>query len=325
MKFTRSLMMGLLALALPFAHSASAAGKYPDHAIRMIVPFSAGGIVDSLARIVAEPLSKRLGQAVIVENKAGAGGAIGTEFVARSAPDGYTLLVVSPGHAVQPLLNKSARWNPTRDFRGIAEAGIVPNIIVVPSTSPIKTLPELIAQAKAKPGEVTYGTAGIGTSNHLSGELLAQMAGIKLVQVPYKGQPEALNDLLTGRLSMMPLTTALAVPHIRDGKLRPLAVTTRAKSSTLPKLPTVATAANLPDYDVGTWFGFVAPAKIPDAVQQQLSKDIVAILKTPEVVKRLQGLGMEMDPQDGHQFDQYVAAEYKKWSDVLNKAGLAVH
>lgn len=319
MKFIRPLLAGMLACALPLAH---AAGSYPDRPIHFIVPFSAGGIVDSLARIVAQPLSQRLHQPVIVENKVGAGGAIGTEYTKHNPADGYTVLVVSPSHAVQPLLKKTARWNPVTDFRGLAQAGIVPNIVVVPTASPFKTLPELIADARAHPGQVTYGTAGLGTSNHLSGELLGQMAGVKLTQVPYKGQSDALSDLLAGRISMMPLTTALAAPHIRDGKLRPLAVTTRDHSSVFPKLPTVAEAAHLPGYEVGTWFGFVARTGTPKADLDKLSTALIEVLKLPEVSKRLEGLGMEMDVQSGQHFDKYVATEYKKWSDVLGKAGL---
>lgn len=320
MKVTRSLLVGALALGL--AQAATAAGAWPDRPIRIIVPFTAGGIVDSVARIVAQPLSQRLGQPVIVENKAGAGGAIGTEAVAKAPPDGYTLLAVSPAHSVQPLVSKAARWNPMRDFRGIAGVGTVPNAVVVSPGNPAKTLPDLLAQARAQPGSVTYGTAGLGTSNHLSGELLAQMAGVTLTQVPYKGQPEAMNDLLAGRISMMPLTSALAAPQIRDDKLRVLAVTTAKPSSLLPGVPTVAQAAALPGYDVGTWFGFVAPAALPDSLEARLSDEFLAILDMPEVKQRMQGLGMELAPQTGKAFDDYVAADYRKWAEVLAKAGV---
>ncbi|MFY0477301.1 Bug family tripartite tricarboxylate transporter substrate binding protein [Achromobacter marplatensis] len=319
MKLARSLIAGALALGL--AHTATAAG-WPDRPIRIVVPFTAGGIVDSVARIVAQPLSQRLGQPVIVENKVGAGGAIGTESVAKAAPDGYTLLAVSPAHAVQPLVSKAARWDPMRDFRGIAGVGVVPNAVVVAPGSSARTLLDLLEQARAKPGSVTYGTAGMGTSNHLSGELLAQMSGVTLTQVPYKGQPEAMNDLLAGRISMMPLTSALATAHIREGKLRALAITTGAPSSLLPGIPTVAEAAKLPGYDVGAWFGFVAPVALSDALEARLSDEFLAILNTPEVRARLQGLGMEIAPQAGKDFDAYVAADYSKWADVLAKAGI---
>ncbi|RYE58013.1 MAG: tripartite tricarboxylate transporter substrate binding protein, partial [Hyphomicrobiales bacterium] len=235
----------LLAAALPVA----AQEAYPTKPIRIVVPFTAGGVVDSIARLVGERLSAKYGQPVVVENKAGAGGSIGTETVARSAPDGYTLLCVSPGHSVAPSLIKGITWDPVKDFRAIEGLGIVPNVFVVHPDFPAKSMGELVALAKASPNPLTYATAGIGTSNHLSGELLSQSAGIKLTHVPYKGQPDAMNDLLAGRVTMMPLTAALAAPHIKAGKLRALAVTTAKRSTAMPDLPTVAEAASLPGYD----------------------------------------------------------------------------
>ncbi|RYY66899.1 MAG: tripartite tricarboxylate transporter substrate binding protein, partial [Comamonadaceae bacterium] len=254
------------ALALLAAAPGLAQDAYPSKPIRIIVPFTAGGIVDSIARLVGEKLSTKYGQPVIVENKVGAGGSIGTDFVAKSPADGYTLLLVSPGHAVAPSLQKGVTWDPVRDFRAIAGFGVVPNVFVVHPDVPAKTMGELVALAKRSTTPLTYATAGIGTSNHLAGELLAQTAGVKLTHGPYKGQPDAMNDLLSGRVTMMPLTAALAMPHIKAGKLRPLAVTISKRSSALPDLPTVAEAANLPTYEVGTWFGLVAPAKTPDPV-----------------------------------------------------------
>ena len=244
----KRLAMGLAALLA--AGTVSAQGSFPDKPLRIIVPFTPGGIVDNIARVIGEQLQTRLGQTVIVENKTGAGGAIGTDAAMRSAPDGYTLLCVSPGHAVLPSLVKSAKWNPVTDFRGIAGIGIVPNVIVVNPKVPVGTLKELLERAKTT--NITYGTAGNGTSNHLSGELLAQMAGLKFTHVPYKGQPEAVNDLLGGTIDMMPLTTAIAKGHMATGKLKGLAVTTAKRATALPELPTVAEAANLPGYEVGT-------------------------------------------------------------------------
>jgi tripartite-type tricarboxylate transporter receptor subunit TctC len=323
MTFFRKLLLGCAA-ALPLLISAPASAEdaYPSKPIHLIVPFSGGGVVDSIARIVGQQLSAKYGQPVIVDNKAGAGGSIGTEFVARSAPDGYTLLVVSPGHAVAPSLIKGVTWNPVRDFRAVEGFGVIPNVFVVPPDVPVKNMKELIALAKSSQTPLTYATAGIGTSNHLSGELLAQSAGIKLTHVPYKGQPEALNDLLAGRVTMMPLTAALAVPYIKDGKLRALAVTTDKRSSALPDLPTVAEAANLPGYAVGTWFGLVAPAKTPDAVVQKLSTDIAAILAQPEVKAKFDVLGMELAPQSPKQFDAFIASEFDRWSKVIKAAGI---
>lgn len=309
---------GLLAAAAP----ATAQSDYPSRPLRIIVPFSAGGIVDAVARTVGERLAAKYGQPVVVENRTGAGGAIGTDFVAKSAPDGYTLLLVSPSHAVLPSLQKGIAWDPVRDFKGIAGIGFVPNVIVVHPDVQARTMAEFIALAKRSAQPLTYATAGLGTSNHLSGELLAQVAGIQLTHVPYKGQPDALNDLLAGRVSMMPLTAALAMPHAKAGKLRPLAVTTARRASALPDLPTVAEAAKLPAYEVGTWFGLAAPAKTPEAVLRKLSADMQAILAAPDIQPRFDTLGMELAPQPATAFDTFVAREAAKWNQVIRQAGI---
>ena len=322
-KLTRLILAVCAAsVAVLAAGPAAAQGDFPSKPIRIIVPFSAGGVVDSIARIVGEKLSVKYGQPVIVENKAGAGGSIGTDFVAKSAPDGYTLLAVSPSHAVAPTLIKGVTWDPVRDFRAIEGFGIIPNVFVVHPDVPAKTMGELVALAKSSATPLTYATAGIGTSNHLSGELFAQSAGIKLTHVPYKGQPDALNDLLSGRVTMMPLTTALAAPHIKAGKLRALAVTTSKRSPALPQVPTVAESANLPGYEVGTWFGFVAPAKLPDAIARKLSADVVAILAMPDVKAKFDTLGMDLAPQSPAEFDAFIAQEFVKWSKVIKQAGI---
>ena len=312
-----------LAAAALFGAPASAQGdSYPSRPIRIVVPFSAGGVVDSIARIVGEKLSAKYGQPVIVENKTGAGGSIGTEFVAKSAPDGYTLLCVSPSHAVVPSLVKGVAWNPVKDFRAVEGFGVISNVFVVPPGVPAKDMAELLALAKSSSTPLSFATAGAGTSNHLSGELLAQMAGVKLTHVPYRGQPDALNDLLAGRVTMMPLTVAIAGAHIKTGKLRPLAVTTAKRSAALPDVPTVAEAAKLPGYEVGTWFGLVAPAKVPDAVVRKLSADLADILAMPEVKARFDTLGLDPAPQGPAEFDAFIASEYAKWSKVIKQAGI---
>jgi tripartite-type tricarboxylate transporter receptor subunit TctC len=230
--------------------------------------------------------------------------------------------VLSPGHAVAPSLQKGVTWNPVRDFRAIEGVGVVPNVFVVHPSVPARTMGELVELARKSPTPLTYATAGIGTSNHLSGELLAQMAGVKLTQVPYKGQPDAMSDLLSGRVTMMPLTTALALPHIKSGKLRALAVTTARRSASLPDVPTVAEAAKLPDYEVATWFGLVAPVKTPDAVVRKLSADVAEILKMPEVKTKFDTLGLELAPQSPAEFDAFIGREFTKWSKVIKQAGI---
>ncbi|MFP3754847.1 MULTISPECIES: tripartite tricarboxylate transporter substrate binding protein [Cupriavidus] len=298
------------------------AARFPDHPIRIIVPFSAGGVVDSVTRVVAERMSKTLGQPVIVENKAGAGGAIGTDGVARSAPDGYTLLAVSPSHAVGPLLNASITWNAERDFRAIGGFGMIPNVIAVPAASSAQTLKALLDEARAHPDKLTYASAGVGTSNHLAGALLAQSAGVQITHVPYKGQPEALTDLLGGRVSMMPLTVAIAQSHVKSGKLRALAVTSAKRYPGMPDVPTVAEAAGLPGYEAGAWFGLVAPRKTPDAVVRKLADAVAQAVAAPDVASRLQDLGMDVTPQSAPAFDKYVDAESRKWARVLKASGI---
>ena len=319
MKFTSLLFAAGLVAAVP----AMAQSDFPSRPIRIVVPFSAGGIVDSVARVIGDKLSAKYGQPVIVENRVGAGGAIGTDFVAKAPADGYTLLLASPSHAVNPSLQKSVTWDPVRDFKGVAGVGFVPNMIVVHPSVPAKTMAEFVELAKKSNSPLTYASAGLGTSNHLSGELLAQEAGIKLSHIPYKGQPDAMNDLLSGRVSMMPLTAAIAMPYVKEGRLRALAVTTAKRASAVPDLPTVAESANLPNYQVGTWFGLVAPAKTPDAVRIKLGADVAAILATADVKNKFTTLGMELAPQSGAEFDSLVVKEVGRWSKVIKQAGIA--
>lgn len=314
------LVAGLVAGAAPAPALAQA--NFPNRAMKIVVPFSAGGIVDSVARVVGDKLSSKYGQPVIVENRVGAGGVIGTEFVARSPADGYTLLMASPSHAVLKSLQKNVSWDPLRDFKAVAGIGVVPNVIVVHPSVPAKTMGELVQLAKQSDPPLTYATAGIGTSNHLSGELLAQEAGIRLTHVPYKGQPDAMNDLLAGRVAMMPLTAAIAMPYVKDGKLRALAVTLSRRASAMPQLPTVAEAAQLPNYQVGTWFGLVVPARTPDAVRQKLAADVAEILSMPDVKARFATLGMELSPQSPADFDAFVAKESARWGKVIRHAGI---
>lgn len=301
---------------------AAAQTDYPSKPIKIIAPYSPGGIVDTLARLIGDKLSLKYGQSVIVENMPGAGGGIGMGFVAKAPADGYTLLLVSPAYAVLPSLQKSVHWNPVRNFRSVAGIGVVPNIFVVHPSVPVKTMKELVELARKSDSPLTYATAGIGTSNHLSGELLAQEAHIKLTQIPYKGQPKALPDVLAGRVPLMPLTTALALPYIKSGKLRPLAVTTARRSTALPELPTVAEALDLPSYAVGTWFGLVAPKEVPDAIINKLAKDVADILANTEMRAKFVAMGLELNPQTPAEFDSYMADEFARWSKVIKQSGI---
>ncbi|WP_439672430.1 Tripartite-type tricarboxylate transporter, extracytoplasmic receptor component TctC [Cupriavidus necator] len=322
----RRLAAGMLACAalmpLPVLAAPDNAARFPDHPIRIIVPFSAGGVVDSVTRITAENMAKVLKQPVIVENKTGAGGAIGADFVARSPADGYTLLAVSPSYVVGPMLNPSIQGKSGKDFRAVAGIGAVPNVIVVPASSPLRTLPELLDAARSKPGTLTYASAGVGTSNHLSAELLAQMTQVKLTHVPYKGQPEAMSDLLGARVSMMALTSAIARQQVQSGKLRALAVTSAKRSAVMPDVPTVAEAARLPGYEVGGWFGLVAPQGTQDAVVRKLAEAAAQATADPATARRLAELGMDLAPQSTAAFDRFLDTETKKWTGVLKTAGI---
>ncbi|WP_427307393.1 tripartite tricarboxylate transporter substrate binding protein [Cupriavidus sp. H39] len=321
----RRLAAGMLACAAltPAATlAADDAARFPDRPVRIIVPFSAGGVVDSVTRITAENMARVLQQAVIVENKTGAGGAIGADVVARSPADGYTLLAVSPSYVVGPLLNPSTHGKSGKDFRAVAGIGAVPNVIVVPAASPLRTLPQLLDAARKQPGTLTYASAGVGTSNHLSAELLAQMTHVKLTHVPYKGQPEAMSDLLGARVSMMALTSAIARQQVQSGKLRALAVTSGKRTAVLPDVPTVAEAAQLPGYEVGAWFGLVAPQGTPDAVVRKLADAAARATADPATARRLAELGMELAPQPPAAFERFLDAETKKWTGVLKTAGI---
>lgn len=319
----RIALAGALAAAalavLPGA--AGAQDAFPARPLRIVVPFPAGGVVDVVARSVGQKLAEKYGQPVIVENKAGAGGSIGTDLVAKAAPDGYTLLMVGTGFTVLPQITKGLGWSPS-DFRGVLNIGSVPNIVVVPAQLPVATVGELIALARKNPQPLTYGSPGIGSSPHLSGELLAQMAGVTMTHVPYKGQPEAVTDLLAGRISMMALSAALAGPHLKSGKLRAIGVTAGQRIVAHPELPTVAESARLPEYDVRPWTGVFVPAKTPDAVVRKLAADMMEALKHPEVKARMDAAGMELNPQPHAEFDAFIATEGQRWAGVMQKAGI---
>ncbi|MBO9650418.1 MAG: tripartite tricarboxylate transporter substrate binding protein [Variovorax sp.] len=319
----RPLLAALGSIAcLAAAGPAGAQGTYPDKPIRIIVPFPAGGVVDGVARIVGQGLSSKYGQPVIVENKPGAGGALGTGVVGKAPPDGYTLLMVSPSHAVAPSLQKGITWDPVRDFRGVAGFGVIPNVIVVHPSVPAKSMKEFIELARSSKEPMTYASSGVGTSSHLTGELLAQSAKVELAHVPYKGQPDATSDLLSGRVNMMPMSTSLALPYIKAGKLVALGVTTARPSSLLPQAPPIAEAAGLPGFDVGTWLAMLAPAKVPESILKKLSDDVAEVLARSDVKPRIEALGLEGDFRTGPQVDALVKEEVARWSRVVKQAGI---
>lgn len=301
--------------------SAAAQSAYPSRPVRLVAPFAPGGVVDTVSRVVAQKLSESLGQPVIVDNKPGAGGNIGAEFVSKSAPDGYTLLMGSIGtHAINVSLYPNLPYDAVRDFLPVSLATTNTNLVVVNPSFPVASIAELIAYAKANPGKLNYGTAGAGSSQHLAGELFKTMAGIDLVHVPYKGAGPAIIDLLAGQIPLMFVDTSTSLPHVRAGRLRALAVTSAKRDPQLPNVPTVA-ESGLPGFEVNAWFGVFVPAGTPREIVNRLNADIVRGLAAPEVRERLLALGVEPVTSTPEQFAAFVKSEIAKWGRVVRQSG----
>ena len=309
--------LGLLALT-PLAAQAQA---FPTKAITIIVPFSAGGTTDILARVLGQFMSKDLGQPVIIDNRAGAGGNIGTQLVARAAPDGHTILMGTVGtHAINQSLYPKLAFDPIKDFAPLTRVALVPNLLVANPAQPFKTVKELIAHAKANPGKVTFGSSGSGTSIHLSGELFQQMAGVDIQHVAYKGSAPAVNDLLGNHIAIMFDNMPSAISHVKAGKLRPLAVTTPQRSPALPDVPTIA-EAGVPGYEATSWFGLLAPAGTPAPVVAKLNTAILKALADPDVKKKLLEQGAEPAGETPAQFATFIASETVKWGKIVKQSG----
>jgi len=297
------------------------AQDYPNRPIRIVVPFAPGGAVDLVARVIGQALSERMKQPVIIENKPGASSNIGMETVAKAPADGYTLLMASNGIATNNALFADLAFDGRRDFAPVARIGYAPLVFVVPASSPYQTLAALIADAKAHPGKLTYGSAGNGTSGHLTGELFKSAAGIDALHVPYKGGAPAITDLLGERLSFMPINPLEVLPHLKAQKLRALAVASERRAPYLSDVPT-ATEAGLRGFDATVWWGLVAPAKTPSVVVGRLSEEVNAALHDASVAKRLEDLGVVITPQTPEQFGRFIAAQTELWSRVVRTAGI---
>jgi tripartite-type tricarboxylate transporter receptor subunit TctC len=311
-------MLATLALiAPPWAW----AQHYPDKPMRIVVPYAPGGAVDIVARTIGKPLTEALKQPVIVENKPGASANIGMELVARAAPDGYTLLMASNGIATNVALFPGLAFDGRRDFAPVARIGYAPLVIVVPAASPIKSLKDLVATAKAEPGKLTYASAGNGSSGHLAGELLKSTVKIDVLHVPYKGGAPAITDLLGERISFMPINPVEVISHIRGGKLRALAVASERRFALLPDVPTAA-EAGVPGYEASVWWGLVAPAKTSPDIVRELNAQTNKALADPEVAKALGELGVVLTPGTPQQFDAFIDAQTTLWSGVIKSAGI---
>ena len=306
--------------ALCAAAGAASAQSFPSRPVHIFVPYPAGGGVDVLTRTLGDVVSKQWGQSVVVENRPGAGGVIASQAVATSAPDGYTLIMVASGHATNPLLYSKIPYDTFKDFTPISLLASSPNILLVRADSPFKTVAEVISAAKAKPGSLSFAHAGTGTSTHLAGELLKNLAKVDLNAIPYKGGAPAINDLLGGQIPMSFNNGPESVGQLQAGTLRALAVTTADRAPFLPDVPSMS--ETVPGYDTGVWWGLLGPGGMPPDVLAKLSHDFVAALNTDAVKERLSKLGALPIGSTPQQFDARIHADYDKWRPIIKAAGM---
>jgi tripartite-type tricarboxylate transporter receptor subunit TctC len=318
----KRILLGIAALtAISFSGVASAQ-NFPERPVTLINPYSAGGPADLLARSVAAGATEALGQPIVVENKPGAGTAIGASFVARAKPDGYTLFIGgSPSHIVTPALVKDAKYDGIKDFSTVALVASVPNVLVVPAGKPWKDVKELVEAAKAAGGSITFGSVGVGSLPQFLGLLLQQQAGVKLTHVPYGGAAPAVVDLLAGNIDMAFLNIAPVLAHVKDGKLRALAVANTNRSDKLPDVPTMA-EAGFKGIEMSTWYGISAPAGTPRPVIDKLYAAISQALKSPDVKAKLTGAGAEVTPMSPDEFDAHLKADAKRMLELIKMAGM---
>lgn len=313
--------LAFLALALASGGAAAQAG-FPARPVTLTVGFAPGGGTDTAARIVAKKLTENIGQTVVVENRAGAGGNIAAQHIASAPPDGYTIHLTSVGPmSVAPHMVKDLPYDPRRDIAPITMGVVFPNVIVVHPSVPAKTLAEYVAIAKAKPGELNYASSGIGGAGHLTGELFKQRAGIDIVHVPYKGGGPAMTDLLGGRVTMYPAVPSTAQPHIEAGKLRALATTGAKRTATMPNIPTVA-ESGYPGFEATNWYAFVAPGKTPPEILDYWNRELVKALNDPSVRSELAKHGLEPMPGTREELARYIDKESETWGKVVRQANI---
>ena len=317
----RALALLLLAFALVLPASQPMAQAYPTRSITFVVPFPAGGSADTIIRLIGQHLSQRWGQAVVVENKPGTGGNIGQEAVARAAPDGYTFLMAASSIAIVPHLYTKLSYDPINGSEPVTLVGNIPMVIVVNPQFQAKSLAELIALAKQKPGDISYASAGNGTTNHLATEMFKAMTGIDMLHIPYRGNPLAVLDVIGGRVPVFFDFVLTGLPHIRGGKVRALATTGATRAAVLPDVPT-AVEAGVPGFVTGTWFGVYAPMGTPRAITDKLNAEILSILDVPAVKERLSGLGVEIWAKGPAELAAITKGDFEKWGPVVKKAGI---
>jgi tripartite-type tricarboxylate transporter receptor subunit TctC len=322
MRVWKIVLCAAVALGLAGASDDAPAQTFPNRTITLVIPFAPGGSTSIVGRVIADKMSQLLGESIIVDNRPGAGGTVGTKTVAKSEPDGYTLLLGYTGTlAIGPSLYKGAGYDPRQDFAPIGMIGNAPNSLVVHPSFPAKTVAELIAYAKANPGKVNFGSAGVGTVSHIAGEYFARAAGITLVHIPYKGTAPALTDVLGGHIPMAFAPIPASHANVSAGLLRALAVTSIARSSLLPDVPTIAEEA-VPGFDVSLYYGLVAPAGTPRPVIDKLNKELRAALASNEVKKQLAQDGTEITPGTPEEYAVFIDKDEKKWSQLIKASGL---
>ena len=312
-------LCALAALMVTASVTAQTGSDYPNKVIKIVVPFTAGSATDIMARIVGEKIGTSMGQPVVVENRPGAGGTLGATQVAKGEADGYTLLVVSAGHVVNPVLYPGLAYDTLADFSGVTPLAALPNMLVVAATSPIKSVQELIAAAKAKPGFLNYASAGVGSATHVNAEKFRTAAGVQVTHIPFKGTPETIVETTAGRVDFMFTPVLSSLPSIKENRMRALAVSTAKRSSALPDIPTVS-EAGLPGFVFDFWIGLLAPSKTPRAIINKLNAEVAKALALPDVKERMAKLGAESLPMTPEQFDSYIKDEFATLGAVMKAA-----
>ena len=319
----RTIARSIAGLALAALAGAAASQDYPNKTIRMIVPFAAGGPTDVIARTIAQKLTESWGQPVVIDNRGGAGGNLGTDIAAKAAPDGYTVVMVIVGHAINASLYSKLPYDPVKDFAPVSPTGAATIVLVAHPSLQAKTVKELTALAKSKPGKINWGSPGTGTPHHLAGEMFKTLTAIDMVHIPYKGAAPAIVDLLGGQVSLAFVSLPAALPHIRAGKLTAIGTSGAQRSAVAPDVPTIA-EAGFPGYELENWYGLLAPAGTPRTVVTKLNGEVVKILQTPDVKERLNSQGFEIRTSTPEKFAAYIKSEIVKWAKIVKDSGAKV-
>jgi tripartite-type tricarboxylate transporter receptor subunit TctC len=317
----KDLCAGALLWLVPCTGVPAHGAEFPSRPVRIVVPSTPGGGLDVLARIVGPKLSEKWGQQVVIDNRAGAGGIVGSEIAAKANPDGHTLLVVAAGYSANPFLYKKLPYKTPGDFAPVTIVGFAPNVLVVHPSVAVSSVKELIALAKQKPGELTYASAGVGTSGHLSMALFMRSAGVRMIHVPYSGAGAATAAVVGGQTQMLFSATAAVMPFVKSGRIRALAVTSGRRWPSMPDVPTVAEAA-LPGYAVDGWYAMLAPGRTPTAVIDRIYKDVLEVIQLPDVASRIEAAGFLVSGMPPAEFARYIDRELKQWAAVISEAAI---